>query len=200
MWPLGKRAPSSAGWSTTPCCGARRARIFTSCASRSVPETPPTAASASAALTRTTANSILNGKPIYLRGALDQDFFPDTIYTPPSLDYLRDEMRKAKALGLNLLRCHIKVPDPRYLEAADEIGMLVWYEIPNWDKLTADSERRAMETLHGMVERDANHPSIVIVSIINESWGANLKEAAGPRLAEGRLSASQDICPLAGGG
>ena len=46
-------------------------------------------------------------------------------------------MRKAKALGLNLLRCHIKVPDPRYLEAADEIGMLIWYEIPNWDKLTA---------------------------------------------------------------
>ena len=86
-------------------------------------------------------------------------------------------MRKAKALGLNLLRCHIKVPDPRYLEAADETGMLIWYEIPNWDKLTANSERRAMETLHGMVERDANHPSIVIVSIINESWGANLKEA-----------------------
>jgi hypothetical protein len=56
--------------------------------------------------------------------------------------------------------------------------MLIWYEIPNWDKLTADSQRRAMETLHGMVERDANHPSIVIVSIINESWGANLKEAA----------------------
>ena len=118
----------------------------------------------------------LNGKPIYLRGALDQDFFPDTIYTPPSLDDLRDEMRKAKALGLNLLRCHIKVPDPRYLEAADETGMLIWYEIPNWDKLTPDSQRRAMETLHGMVDRDSNHPSIVIVSIINESWGAHLKE------------------------
>ena len=88
------------------------------------------------------ANSYLNGKPIYLRGALDQDFFPDTIYTPPSIDYLRDEMRKAKALGLNLLRCHIKVPDPRYLEAADETGILIWYEIPNWDKLTADSQRR----------------------------------------------------------
>jgi hypothetical protein len=119
----------------------------------------------------------LNGKSIYLRGALDQDFYPDSVYTPPSLDYLRDEMRRAKALGLNLLRCHIKVPDPRYLEAADETGMLIWYEIPSWAKLSADSERRALETLHGMVERDANHPSIVIVSIINESWGANLKEA-----------------------
>jgi hypothetical protein len=121
---------------------------------------------------------LLNGRPIYLRGALDQDFYPETGYTPPSLDYLRDEMRKAKALGLNLLRCHIKVPDPRYLEAADEIGMLVWYEIPNWDKLTAESQRRARETLRGMVERDANHPSIVTVSLINEGWGATLKDTA----------------------
>jgi Glycosyl hydrolases family 2, sugar binding domain/Glycosyl hydrolases family 2/Glycosyl hydrolases family 2, TIM barrel domain len=120
----------------------------------------------------------LNGKPLYLRGALDQDFYPETIYTPPSLDYIRDEMRKAKALGLNLLRCHIKVPDPRYLQAADEVGMLVWYEIPNWGKLKIDSEHRAMETLHGMAERDWNHPSVVIVSLINEGWGASLKEAA----------------------
>lgn len=119
----------------------------------------------------------LNGKLIYLRGALDQAFYPETVYTPPSLDYLKDEMRKAKSLGLNLLRCHIKVPDPRYLEAADETGILVWYEIPNWDKLTDDSKRRGMETLRGMAERDWNHPSIVIVSLINESWGVNLKEA-----------------------
>jgi len=118
----------------------------------------------------------LNGQVIYLRGALDQDFYPDTVYTSPSFDFLRDEMQKAKALGLNLLRCHVKVPDPRYLEAADQVGMLVWYEIPNWDKLTENSKRRALDTLHGMVERDSNHPSIVIVSVINEGWGANLKE------------------------
>ncbi len=119
----------------------------------------------------------LNGQAIYLRGALDQDFYPDSIYTPPSLDYIKDEMKKAKALGLNLLRCHIKVPDPRYLQAADEVGLLIWYEVPNWDKLTDNSKRREMETLRGMVERDWNRPSIIIVSIINESWGANLKEA-----------------------
>ena len=119
----------------------------------------------------------LNGQAVYLRGALDQDFYPETAYTPPSLDYLRDEMRKAKGLGLNMLRCHIKVPDPRYLQAADETGILVWYEIPNWDKLTEDARRRAGDTLRGMVERDWNHPSIVIVSVINESWGADLREA-----------------------
>lgn len=120
----------------------------------------------------------LNGRPIYLRGALDQDFYPDTAYTPPSLDFIKHEMGEAKALGLNLLRCHIKVPDPRYLDAADAVGILVWYEIPNWDKLTPDSERRGQETLAGMVARDWNHPSIVAVSLINESWGVDLKQTA----------------------
>ena len=117
----------------------------------------------------------LNGQPIYLRGALDQDFYPDTVYTSPSLNYLRDEMRKAKDLGLNMLRCHIKAPDPRYLDAADEIGIIVWYEIPNWDTLGDVAKRRALETMRGAVERDWNHPSIMIFSVINESWGADLR-------------------------
>lgn len=137
----------------------------------------------------------LNGQVIYLRGALDQDFYPDTVYTPPSLDYLLDEMRKAKALGLNMLRCHIKVPDPRYLEAADEAGVLIWYEIPNWDKLTPDSGSRGMATLHGMVERDWNHPCIVLVSIINESWGANLKEASQREWLKKSYQAAKTFVP-----
>jgi len=65
----------------------------------------------------------LNGQPCYMIAALDQDFYPETIYTPPSKNYVRDQMTKAKQLGLNLLRCHIKVCDPTYLEAADEVGM-----------------------------------------------------------------------------
>ncbi|MBV9085983.1 MAG: hypothetical protein JOY79_00740, partial [Acidobacteriaceae bacterium] len=123
----------------------------------------------------------LNGQVIYLRGALDQDFYPDTVYTSPSIDYLRDEMRKAKELGLNMLRCHIKVPDPRYLDAADEAGVIIWYEIPNWDKLGDDAKRRGLETMRGEVERDWNHPSIMIFSVINESWGADLRSAADRR-------------------
>ncbi|HMD99581.1 MAG TPA: glycoside hydrolase family 2 TIM barrel-domain containing protein [Terriglobia bacterium] len=137
----------------------------------------------------------LNGGLLYLRGALDQDFYPDTGYTPPSILYVRDEMIKAKALGLNLLRCHIKVPDSRYVEAADEVGILIWYEIPNWDKLTPDSERRAAETLAGMVDRDWNHPSIVIVSVINESWGADLKQAADRQWLKQAYHEAKKIVP-----
>lgn len=123
----------------------------------------------------------LNGAPLYLRGALDQDYYPDGICTAPSLAFLEDQLRKAKALGLNCLRCHIKVPDPRYYEVADRLGMLVWTELPNAGRLTAASVARAEATLRGMVERDGNHPSIIIWTIINENWGTDLVHDAGHR-------------------
>ncbi|MBC7737680.1 MAG: glycoside hydrolase family 2, partial [Candidatus Saccharibacteria bacterium] len=66
----------------------------------------------------------LNGKPFYMRAALDQDYYPQSICTPPSTAYLEDQFHKARSLGLNMLRFHIKVPDPRYLEVADRLGML----------------------------------------------------------------------------
>ena len=118
----------------------------------------------------------LNGKPFYLIAALDQDFYPETIYTTPSEQYLRDEMLKAKHLGLNTLRCHIKVPDPLYLKVADEVGLLVWYEIPNWDVLNDEAKFLSKKTLEGMLARDWNHPSLVIISLINESWGIDLQK------------------------
>ncbi len=122
----------------------------------------------------------LNGEPFYMIAALDQDFYPEGIYTPPSEAFVRDEMLKGKRLGLNMLRCHIKVPDPIYLKAADEAGMLVWYEIPSWNDFNHYSPKaaeRGEKILAEMVERDWNHPSVVIQSVINESWGADLKNA-----------------------
>jgi hypothetical protein len=119
---------------------------------------------------------MLNGHPFFLIGALDQDFYPDHVYTTPSEAYLRDEMQKAKRIGLNTLRCHIKAPDPLYLKIADEVGLLVWYEIPNWGVFSPEAGRRGEQTLKEMVERDWNHPSLVILSIINESWGIDMKD------------------------
>ena len=116
----------------------------------------------------------LNGQPIYLRGVLDQGYYPGTIYTPPSLAYLEDQARKAKALGLNCLRIHIKIEDPRYYEVADRLGLLVWTEIPNWVHLSEATDRRAKETFRRMVERDWNHPSIFAWTLINENWGTDL--------------------------
>ena len=119
---------------------------------------------------------LLNGRPFYLRGALDQDYYPDLIYTPPSQEYIEEEFHKAKEIGLNCLRIHIKIADPRYYAAADKVGLLIWTELPNHNLLTEDAKHRARETLAGMVERDGNHPSIGIWTIINESWGIDLTD------------------------
>lgn len=117
----------------------------------------------------------LNGRPIFVLGVLDQDLYPDTISTPPSREFLREQVRRVKELGFNLLRCHIKVPDPAYLEVADEEGVLVWCELPNWSRFTVESAARGRSTLARMVETIGNHPSVVIWTIINEDWGTRLR-------------------------
>jgi hypothetical protein len=124
----------------------------------------------------------LNGRPIYLLGALDQDFYADTISTPPSRALLDEQVRLALEMGLNLLRVHIKVPDPAYLEAADEAGILLWCELPNWTRFSSLSAARGRHTLQRMVETMGNHPSIVIWTIINEDWGTRVRWEARDRL------------------
>ncbi len=124
---------------------------------------------------------VLNDEPVYLLGALDQDYWMGDVCTPGTTTELAEQMRRARELGLNLLRCHIKPPDPRYLDAADRGGVLVWEEPPSWSRSTEDARRRARETFEGMVRRDANHPSLVIRSIVNEDWGTDLATDPGDR-------------------
>ena len=124
---------------------------------------------------------LLNGRILYLRGALDQDYYPELIYTPFSDADIADQFAKAQHMGLNCLRTHIKITDPRYYDAADRAGLLIWTELPNWQELTEAAKRRARDTLFGMVERDWNHPSIVIWTIVNENWGVDLAVNAGHR-------------------
>ena len=123
----------------------------------------------------------LNGEPLYLRAALDQDYYPETICTVPSVAFLEDQFRKAKELGLNCLRCHIKAADPRYYEVADRMGLLIWTELPNGGMSTDRSRGRKEKLLKGIVDRDGNHPSIVIWTIINENWGVDLVNDADHR-------------------
>ena len=77
-------------------------------------------------------------------------------------------------MGLNCLRYHIKVPHPWYLKWADQLGILIWEDLPNWSKPTPEAKARGMKTLEEMVDHDYNHPSVIIRTIINENWGLNL--------------------------
>jgi len=114
---------------------------------------------------------LLNGKPLYLRGALDQAFYPDTIYVAPSDEFIQNEIKMAKQMGFNMLRKHIKVEIPQYLYWADRMGMLIWAEPPNYIKWTNQAQKRFKQELVNMIKRDYNRPSIIIWSLYNEEWG-----------------------------
>ena len=130
----------------------------------------------------------LNGQPLYLRGALDQDYSPVTGYAYPGDDALARRFQVAQDAGLNLVRCHVKLPDPRYLALADRMGLLVWYDLPSWGQPHRpdepfpdwlDDDVTAM--LRGSAVRDAHNPSLIARSIINEGWGLDLAANADHR-------------------
>ncbi len=114
---------------------------------------------------------LLNHEPVYLRGALDQALHPDSLHAYPSDDVIRGDIQLAKDLGLNMLRCHIKINDPRYYYWADKLGLLVMYDVPSPDLDTPTMRRLVERDLPHIMARDFNSPSIFAWVIFNETWG-----------------------------
>ena len=73
----------------------------------------------------------LNGEPLFLRGVLDQGYWPDGLMTPPAEGALEHDVRTMREAGFNLLRKHIKVEQPRFYALCDRLGMLVWQDMPS---------------------------------------------------------------------
>ncbi len=116
----------------------------------------------------------LNGEPILLRGLLLQPNYPITIVTPPTREMMVREITLAKEAGFNLIRAHIRPAPPGYLDLADELGMLVYAEsCLAWIKDSPRLLDHGRRELRAMIERDRNHPSVVIWGINNENRAAN---------------------------
>jgi beta-galactosidase/beta-glucuronidase len=73
----------------------------------------------------------LNGKPYFQKGLLDQGYWPDGLYTPPSDEALIFDIMKAKELGFNMLRKHLKIEPLRWYYHCDRLGMFVWQDMVN---------------------------------------------------------------------
>lgn len=116
---------------------------------------------------------VLNGRPIYLRGALYQSYFPDGVYTARDVRMIQDDIAYAKSRGFDFLRIHIKIDDPLVLHYADTIGMLLMCDFPNFGEGgdTPLGRRRYEETMRAAIRRDFNHPSIIAWCTFNETWG-----------------------------
>lgn len=107
----------------------------------------------------------LNNTPVYLDGIL---------YQPGSATYeqMRAHMHAMKALGCNLVRIHIAGVDPRIYKLADEMGLLLWVEVPSPHSSNYRSRANHFAELVRMLALIETHPSIVIWSLYNEDWGA----------------------------
>lgn len=141
----------------------------------------------------------LNGKPLFLYGPLDQGYFPDGLYTPPSEEAMLYDIQYAKGLGCNMIRKHIKVEPLRWYYHCDRLGMIVWQDMPNGGKIDGetvailsmlfgfhrkdtrrlrrfgreneDNRSEFWEELQGMVDHLVNAPCIAVWVPFNESWG-----------------------------
>jgi len=122
---------------------------------------------------------LLNNKPLFMFGPLDQGFWPDGLYTAPTDEALRYDVEVLKKLGCNVARKHVKVEPDRWYYWCDKLGLLVWQDMPSGDKIDApkDYERTPESAtqfeleLKNVVNAFGNHPCIVMWVPFNEGWG-----------------------------
>jgi beta-galactosidase/beta-glucuronidase len=120
---------------------------------------------------------MLNGSPIFLKMVLDQGYWPESILTPPSDQAIQYDIRMSKEMGFNGARKHQKLEDLRYLYWADHLGFLVSSEMANAYEFDDAYVDRFTREWTAAVQRDYNHPSIIVWAPINESWGVpNLRD------------------------
>lgn len=137
----------------------------------------------------------LNNQALFQYGTLDQGYWPDGLYTPPTDAAMRYDLEFLKSAGFNMLRKHIKVEPARYYYHCDKMGILVWQDMPSGmfqgagrlkDRATPQHVREADEAeilrrspaaqqfeleLRRMIDARYNSPAIVMWVVLNEGWG-----------------------------
>jgi hypothetical protein len=124
---------------------------------------------------------MLNGKPLFQYGTLDQGWWPDGLYTAPTDEALKYDIEITKKLGFNTIRKHVKVEPERWYYYCDKLGMLVWQDMPNGDRhigpndpditRSAESEENYAREWQEIIDERRNHPCIVVWVPFNEGWG-----------------------------
>jgi hypothetical protein len=166
--PKGKQRGSGGIWYTRT-TGIWRSVWIEAVPDDSVPAGDPGRAPA---IERRGKKLFLNGEPLRIAGVLDQGFWPDGVYTPPSDDALRADVEAVKAMGFNLVRKHMKVEDPRWYAWCDRLGLLVAQDMPSSHNLSTELAReRFLREWLEIVEQLRGHSCIVMWIPFNENWG-----------------------------
>ncbi|MEE0946152.1 MAG: glycoside hydrolase family 2 TIM barrel-domain containing protein [Acutalibacteraceae bacterium] len=137
---------------------------------------------------------LLNDKPYFFHGLLDQGYFSDGIFTPSCEEQYTDDILKMKSLGFNMLRKHIKVEPEYFYYECDRLGMIVFQDMVNNSRysfvrdtvlptfsLVKKDDRKIHKSIEGRngfirgmektVKQLYNHPCICQWTIFNEGWG-----------------------------
>lgn len=122
---------------------------------------------------------LLNGFPLYQRLLLNQGYWKDTLLTPPDDEALKKDIALMKSMGYNGVRLHQKVEDERFFYFADTMGFLAWGEAPAYFFDRDDAVQSFITEWNEILRQYYNHPSIIIWTPFNESWGiTNVKHSA----------------------
>jgi glycosyl hydrolase family 2 len=109
---------------------------------------------------------LLNDVPICLRGVLNWGWYPEILCPAPDEAAIRDEFRRVRELGFNMVKLCLYVPSARYFEIADEEGMMLWLELPMWlPKVTERLRHQAPLEYAEILSAVQHHPSIAIYSL-----------------------------------
>jgi beta-galactosidase/beta-glucuronidase len=142
---------------------------------------------------------LLNNRPLFLYGPLDQGYFPDGLYTPPSEEAMLFDIEYTQRIGCNMIRKHVKVEPLRWYYHCDRLGMIVWQDMPNGGLIDGDvvavlalifgfhrndnrrlsrfgreddtSRAEFRAELKGMIDHLFNAACIAVWVPFNESWG-----------------------------
>ena len=129
----------------------------------------------------------LNNKDYFQFGPLDQGWWPDGLYTAPTDEALVYDLKKTKDFGYNMVRKHVKVEPARWYTQCDQLGLIVWQDMPNggpsphWQARnyfngtevirSAASEANYRKEWKEIIDCLYSYPSIAVWVPFNEAWG-----------------------------
>lgn len=118
------------------------------------------------ALSHEAGGLLLNDIPVFLRGVLNWGWYPEIFCPAPDEATIRDEFRRVRSFGYNMVKLCLMIPAPWYFDIADQEGMLLWLELPMWVPQVSERFRRQVPQEYAdILARVQHHPSIVIYSL-----------------------------------